>query len=69
MMRLLASDYNSSANAALAEARQAEDHLASIMKRIHGGEWVISVDRVAEFVLIRPQPQPSETASPSRRAV
>ena len=69
MMRLLVSDYNSSANAALAEARQAADNLASIMKRIHGGEWVIKVDHVSEFVLIHSQPDPAESASLSRRAV
>lgn len=69
MMRLLASDYNSSADAALAEARQAADHLASIMKRIHGGEWVIHVDHVTEFVLVNSVPDRAGNVSLSRRAV
>ena len=68
-MRFLSSDYNGSANAALAEARQAADHLAAIMKRIHAGEWVIDVDHVTEFVLVNSVPDRAESASRSRRAV
>lgn len=68
-MRLLPSDYNSAAHAALSEARQAADHLAAIMKRIHGGEWVIHVDHVTEFVLIHSQADPVESVSSSRRGM
>lgn len=68
-MRLLSSDFNSAANASIAEARQAADHLAAIMKRIHGGEWVVHVDHVTEFVLVNSVPDRAENAGPSRRAV
>lgn len=68
-MRFLTSDYNSAANAALAEARQAAGHLAAIMKRIHGGEWVIHVDHVTEFVLVNSVPDRAGNVSLSRRAL
>ena len=68
-MRLPSSDFNSAANASIADARQAADHLAAIMKRIHGGEWVIHVDHVTEFVLVNSVPDRAGNVSLSRRAV
>lgn len=40
------------ADASIAEARQAAEQLATIMQKIHGGEWRVVVDHSNEFVLL-----------------
>ncbi|MGB3814040.1 MAG: hypothetical protein WA950_12515 [Shinella sp.] len=41
-----------SATVAQAEVRAAADYLAEAMKRIHGGNWRVSIDHMSQLVTI-----------------